>query len=497
MARPIVRILSRYILRQHLPPLVYALAALTFAMLVNQIAKQFGNFVGKGLPWGVVFEVFALSIPFIVAMTLPMAVLVAVLYAFSHLAADNEITAMKASGVSVGRLLRPVVGGATFVGLIAFAWNDQVLPRSNHELRTLLMDIQRKKPTFQLKEQVINEVVSKQFFLRAARIDPAANTLTDVTIFDLQDPDRRRIIMADSGRMAFTPGGTDLYLTLRDGEVQEFKRSELEHFNRTFYTVNRIKVANVSNTFTPTGNDDYRGDREMTVCAMQEVVARARKDMARVRRDGFMAVSGELRRLVKVAPLPPLPEDTTPPRSSLYCEALGTLKRLVTPTPAEAQEVRAAGSFADARQAAMTAYDQRLRAARQRAAIYEVEIQKKLAISAACIIFALLGLPLAIRFPRGGVGLVIGTSLAVFSVYYVGLIGGEEFGDRLIVSPFLAMWAPNIIFLIVSIPLLWTVGRAGSSAHGGDWKDMKRSLFGWMRRVQPDTGTVQRGTGHA
>src|SRR3989442_9700865 len=74
MARPIVRILSRYILRQHLPPLGYAIAALTFAMLVNQVAKQFGNFVGKGLPWGAIFEVFALSIPFIVAMTLPMAV---------------------------------------------------------------------------------------------------------------------------------------------------------------------------------------------------------------------------------------------------------------------------------------------------------------------------------------------------------------------------------------------------------------------------------------
>jgi lipopolysaccharide export system permease protein len=510
MARPIVRILSRYILRQHIPPLGYALAALTFAMLVNQIAKQFGNFVGKGLPWGVVFEVFALSIPFIVAMTLPMAVLVAVLYAFSHLAADNEITAMKASGVSVGRLLRPVVGGATFVGLIAFAWNDQVLPRSNHELRTLLMDIQRKKPTFQLKEQVINEVVSKQFFLRAARIDPAANTLTDVTIFDLQDPDRRRIIMADSGRMAFTPGGTDLYLTLRDGEVQEFKRGELEHFNRTFYTINRIKVANVTDTLTLTGSDDYRGDREMTVCAMQEVVARARKDMARVRRDGLLAVNGELRRLMKVAPLPPIPEDTTPARTSLYCQALGALKqalgalkRLVTPTPAEAQEVRPqarprapAGSFADASQAALTAYDQRLRAARQRAAIYEVEIQKKLAISAACIIFALLGVPLAIRFPRGGVGLVIGTSLAVFSVYYVGLIGGEEFGDRLIVSPFLAMWAPNIIFLVVSIPLLWTVGRAGSSAHGGDWRDMKRVLFRWTGNVQRATGNGQRETGN-
>src|ERR1041384_6879884 len=252
MARPIVRILSRYILRQHIPPLGYALAALTFAMLVNQIAKQFGNFVGKGLPWSVIFEVFALSIPFIVAMTLPMAVLVAVLYTFSHLAADNEVTAMKASGVSIGRLLVPVTVGATFVALIAFGWNDQILPRSNHTLRTLLVDIQRKKPTFQLKEQVINEVVPGQFFLRAARIDPATNALSDVTIYDLGDPERRRIIMADSGRMAYSTGGTDLYLTLRDGEVHEVQRSDPNHFNRTFYTVNRIRVAGVSNTFEPT-----------------------------------------------------------------------------------------------------------------------------------------------------------------------------------------------------------------------------------------------------
>src|SRR6266705_932393 len=284
MARPTVRILSRYILRQHIPPLLYALAALTFAMLVNQVAKQFGNFVGKGLPMGV---------------------LVAVLYTFSHLAADNEVTAGKASGISVGRILAPVLGGATLIAAIAFAWNDQILPRSNHTLRTLLVDIQRKKPTFQLKEQVINEVVAGQFFLRAARIDPSANTLNDVTIYDLEDADRRRIIMADSGRMAYGAGGTDLYLTLRDGEVHEIKRTDPEHFNRTFYSVNRIKVAGVTNTFEQTQHDEYRGDREMTICAMQDVVARARQDLERVRTEALTAVSAELRRAAKLVQLPP------------------------------------------------------------------------------------------------------------------------------------------------------------------------------------------------
>src|SRR5438105_12947560 len=125
MARPTVRTISRYLLRQHCAPLGFALAALTSLMLLNQIAKQFGSLVGKGLPWGVIVEVFVLSIPFIVATTLPMAVLVAVLYVFTHLAADNEITAMKAGGASVGRLLAPVLGGATCVAATALLWSDQ------------------------------------------------------------------------------------------------------------------------------------------------------------------------------------------------------------------------------------------------------------------------------------------------------------------------------------------------------------------------------------
>ncbi len=499
MARPTVRILSRYILRQHLQPLGFALAALTCAMLVNQVAKQFGNLVGKGLPWGVILEVFVLTIPFIVAMTLPMAVLVAVLYAFSHLAADNEVTAMKASGVSIGRLLAPVLGGATLIGVIALMWNDQLLPWSNHRLRTLLVDIQRKKPTFQLKEQIINEVVPGQFFLRAARIDPASNKLKDVTIYDLEDAERRRIITADSGRMAYTPGGTDLYLTLLDGEIQEVKRAQPGQFNRTFYRTNRIKVAGIGNSFVKTEEDTYRGDREMNICGMAQVVAQADQDAQRARREAGDAIAGDLRRLIHLAPYAPPRAATTPAAQpaategdplavvaappGLYCRALALLTGWLLPAQAQAATVTRAAQVPSptlVTPGATSAVAQRVRAARQRAAIYEVEIQKKLAISTACVIFALLGVPVAIRFPRGGVGLVIGTSLAVFSVYYVGLIGGEELGDRLIVSPFLAMWTPNLIFAAVGLGLLWVVRREGSSAHGGDWDDLKHALLGWL-----------------
>src|SRR3989442_884723 len=251
MAPPTVRTLSRYLLRQHLAPLGCALAALTALMLLNQIAKQFGSLVGKGLPWGVILEVFVLSIPFIVAVTLPMAVLVAVLHVFTRLAGDNEITAMQASGVSVGRVIAPVLGGATVVALLSFLWNDQVLP----VIRARQVDIQRKKPSFTLKEQVINEVVPGQFFLRAARIDPNSNKLKDVTIYDLGDAERRRIIGADSGRMAYTPGGRDLYLTLEDGDIQAVNRTDPTELDRTFFRVNRMRVAGIGNTLQRTEHD--------------------------------------------------------------------------------------------------------------------------------------------------------------------------------------------------------------------------------------------------
>src|SRR2546430_13293695 len=98
MAPPIVRTISRYLLRQHVAPLVFALAALTSLMLIQQVAKQLSGLLGKGLPPGVIAEVFVLSLPFIVAVTLPMAVLVAVLHVFTRLAGHNEMTALQAGG---------------------------------------------------------------------------------------------------------------------------------------------------------------------------------------------------------------------------------------------------------------------------------------------------------------------------------------------------------------------------------------------------------------
>jgi len=129
--------------------------------------------------------------------------------------------------------------------------------------------------------------------------------------------------------------------------------------------------------------------------------------------------------------------------------------------------------------------DERVEGARRRAAIYQVEIHKKFAIAVACFVFGLLGVPVALRFPRGGAGLVIGTSVFVFAIYYIGLIGGEDLGDRLILSPFLAMWGPNLIFGALGLIGMWVMRRASPTARGGDWSDVRAVFAGlltWRRQ---------------
>jgi len=605
-----VKIIHKYVLREHAGPLGFALSALTSLMLLNYVAKQLGNLVGKGLDWRVILEFFLLSIPFTVAMTLPMAVLVAVLYAFARLAAENEITALKANGVSMTNLVIPVVIGGAILSVTMIVFNDQVLPRSNHRLRTLQGDIARKKPTFAIKEQIINEVAPNSYFLRTNHLDRETNGMREVTIYDLSDPMRRRTIYADSGSMAFTEDGSDLQLVLYDGFMQEVPKDTPTQLQRLYFKTDLVRVPGVANAFERDSTDTYKSDREMTVCELQSEVARYERDYFRSYEDFQRASEASLKDPKSTVELrPSYPANAPGARNERsrqrslgrsYCDALAyvgrqkflqqlsslpgrlgaTVTAALTPSSAWAQlpgapagEAGSAGAGANnqqqqdtvrrdsvARQDSVpkgapvevtadsarrrdeailraraglppvagtpagtptpdslapavdsvtgapvyvpgailapsagggiaqpanvvmeTARSQML-TARSQMNQFAVEIQKKFAISMACTIFVLLGAPIALRFPRGGVGLVIGVSLGVFGLYYVGLIAGEALADRTILTPFWAMWSANILFTLIAIVLLTRMGRETATSRGGDLGELFGILTSFLRR---------------
>jgi lipopolysaccharide export system permease protein len=507
-----MNLLSRYLLRQLAAPFLFALTALTSLMLLSQIAKKFGSLVGKGLPWTVIAEVFALSVPFIVAMTMPMAVLLAVLYAFSHLAADNEVTAMRASGISVYQVLRPVLGWGVFMAALNFGFVDQVLPRSNARLRNLLIDIGRKKPTFELREQVINEVPPSSYFLRANRIDANTGRLREVTIYDVGGDATRRIIYADSGLMAYAEGQTDLSLRLFDGSIHQYRPREPEGFQLTYFKVNDIRVRNVFDELERNTSEAVRGDREMSTCEMLRIIREAEREEREARRDRADLLAADLRSLLALPPLGTPAQAVPLEPLPLYCRAFKRARSLVLPKTLSAQAAAPQGDRAGPGEASQeehgsevrpprgtavsnwsltaTAVD-RVQDAGRRAARFGVEVHKKWSISYACISFVIIGIVLALRFPRGGIGLVIGGGLLVFSVHYVGLTMGESLADRGHMEPWLAMWLPNIVLTVLGVIGLVRVSRESGSTRGGDFQEVLdgiRHLFRKLRRARMPVG---------
>jgi lipopolysaccharide export system permease protein len=513
-----VKILHRYVLKEHVGPLTFSLTALTSILLLQYIGKHFGELVGKGLPTLVIAEFFGLSVPLTVALTLPMAVLVATLYAFSRLAAENEITALKASGVSLVSVLKPVLWAALGVTVIMIGFNDQILPRSNHRLAVLQRDIAQKKPTFGLREQVINEVSPGKLYLRAGHLDESSNMMREVTIYDMADPTRRRTIYADSGNMKMSKGLTDLELTLYNGNMQDVPVASPSELQRLYFNVDLVRVRGVGNQFQKTSADSYKSDREMTVCEMQAAQDKARREYQKARAE-FLGGRAQLQKSKAMLSKAVIETKTSPPwdigLGRLYCNAVG----LFLPKKAHAQGVRS-GPRAIAPEGASSTppalpsssgqmarpgaaqFDSSLfkgptPTASQLAMLegtrmkledsanlmnsYGVEIHKKFALAVACFVFVLLGAPIALRFPRGGVGLTIGVSLFVFALYYVCLIAGESIAKRGLMPAVVSMWMANVIFALLALWMLAKMGQEGSTSRGGDMKEMWGAMRGWIR----------------
>jgi lipopolysaccharide export system permease protein len=547
-----VKLLTRYVIREHAGPLVFALSALTSLLMLQYVARQLANLAGKGLPWAAIGKFFVLSLPFTIAMTLPMAVLVATLYAFGRMAAEHEITAFKASGVRVRSLMAPVLFCAFLLSLFMVWFNDQLLPRTNHALRILNNDIAKTKPTLALREQVMNPI-TEQFFLRVARTDARTNRLYDVTIYDLRKGPERQTIYADSGIFLLDTDGEDLQLKLDDGYAQEFVRGDAKKLQRSFFRTQTVQLRGIVKQFEATAEDSYRGDREQSVCQMHREYIRQSQEFTRLRQE-YIGYAGRL-----VGPGKPVKVSRPRPKkevlATFYCETLlGSVTALVLPKKAKAQgavqppaqppaqplviappvtppvpgsvtgtamqgtpvlpdsqrpadSVAAAGMAAanppvpvpttavvdttTVYQGAMQSAGLQLLAQREILDGLAVEIHKKFALSFACLVFVLFGPPIALRFPRGGVGVTIGVSIVVFGLYYVCLMGGEALADKGRLPAYVAMWIANVIFALAGIALLWRVESTTDTSRGGglrDWwadRKVRRQLERESRTSRP------------
>lgn len=423
---------SAYILRAHLRPLLYGFALIMFLLVIDLMLQLMDQVLSKGLSSSEAGQLFFYNLAWIVALAVPMAVLVAVLMAFGQMAADNEIMAAKASGMSFLHMLRPTLTAAAALTALMIWFNDQVLPDFNHEARNIHSNLKRRKAALVLKQKegiFIHKLGNYSLLVRD--VDEANNRLNGITVYAAGGGGPPTTLHAAGGEISMFDDGSYIRLTLDDGEFTRVVGNDPERLVRGAFARQMIHIVDQDRTFSHY-RSAWRSDREMGIDSMLVKVDKERTRRAKTRALLDTLVSGHL-------------------------EALSDGR--------EAPSDSARGRGHDRLLKRVDRERERLRVHDGRINEFLVEIHKKFSIPVACLVFVLVGAPLGCLIRQRGAAVSVGVSLLFFLVYWMFLIGGEELADRSFISPALAMWAPNIVFGVLGIaltivilqdrPLLW------------------------------------------
>jgi lipopolysaccharide export system permease protein len=418
-------ILSRHILSQHVGPFFFGLGVILFVLVTNFVVDTLDLLLSKGVPLGTILEVVALSLGWMMALALPMAVLVATLMAFGSMAGDLEILAFRSAGVSPRRIVQPVLVAACVLSVLLLAYHEWVLPETNHRLANKLFEIHRKQPALGLEPGTFLTIFPR-FSVLAETVDSRTSRLGEVTIYETMQQGGFRTIRAARGHAAWSEDASVLHLDLEQGEIHETSPQDPGHYTKVVF---RELALRLSRPPEPGGGtpDRQRGDREMSVRMMRRESRTMRAAMATARLGTRDRIRGELRELAH------------PPAGESLRESPLSRHRVL---------LRQVRSDASGEAATERRLDRLL-----------VETQKKFAISAAAIVFVLVGAPLVIRTSRGGMGIAIGISVLFFIAHYIFLLAGEHLADRGVVSPVVAMWGGDWVVGSLGLWCFWRTER--------------------------------------
>ena len=459
-----MRLIERYILKEHLVPFLIGFGVVTFILSLNFLYQSMDLFIAKQVPGLVVLELYVLGMGWMVALSIPCAALVAPLMTFGRMAQDNEITAMRL----------PLLTACLLTALLTI-FNNHVLPESNHQFANLMMDIAKKRPAIEIQEGVfINDFPG--YSLLIGRLDHATSKMQNVTIYEQKPQGLPTTILAKRGQLYTSLDGSTLTLELEDGEIHEVPDGlRPGKYRRMAFQRHVLHIQGVGSELERTQRET-RSDREMSARMMRKEVAslKHRREAVVTDLDSTVVQAGFANYAAARALLQPV-QGVGPG------ERLRGILSLFKGGAAEGPPAALSDSASKALPAPMAAKvsvkEVELKAIDRRIHSFEVEIHKKYAIPVACIVFVLIGAPIGIRARRGGFSIGF-LSVAFFLFYYVCLIGGEQLADRAILPPAVAMWMANVVLGTVGLILTWRTAQL-------DWRGAVRRA----ERLRPPSPT--------
>jgi len=369
-------------------PFFISLLVVTMVLLIDRIIDLLNLIIEKKLAASVIIELFSLSLPYMLALSIPMAVLVATILAFGRMTVDRETIAMKSSGINVYSMIKPLVIAAILLTGLMVYFNHWYLPETNHKLKNLMIKIAYYKPMTIIKPGEFNQVTDYTVYVKENQGD----MLRDLLIYDRSQTTFPRLISAESGVVKQMDRGNSLQLTLFNGEMHERAEKEPAKYSLRRFDTYVVNIRNLGNELD-IGESGYRSDREMTYgqlrASMQEKGAELSQKRAEV---------SSLDARVKA-----LEGKTRGYEEDVEYRRLGIMRKMAMDRVSELNQAYRA---------------------------LQVEYHKKFALSFAIIIFILIGIPLGLMTRSSGIGMAFSVSSVIFLVYYVALNGGENLADK-------------------------------------------------------------------
>ena len=477
--------LYQYITKSFLGTFFLTFFIVVFVWVMQFVWLYVDDLVGKGLEFKIIAELLFYTSITAIPMSLPLALLLALLMCFGNLGEHYELVAMKASGVSMWRSMRPLLYFSLMLSVMAFFISNSLIPIATLKWRTLLTDVQRQKLAFNIKEGVFYKDI-ENYVIYVEKKGKDGSSIYGVKIYDHTDhTGNTKIISADSGYMAMSPNQRNILFTLYNGynytdvvSIDNYK--ETRPFERMSFKQEQIKFSLASFDMTRSSEDMYKSYQQMMnirqLSTSLDSLERRFDNKQDAFTTGFERRWGNYNSLSLPEPRP----DTTMvavPTRELQWPLLEnydgeTRAALVNMALGSAQNAKDNVTF---NKLDLTSQTENINK-------HKKEWHKKFTLSIACIIFFFIGAPLGSIIRKGGLGLPVVISVAFFIIYHLISTIAERmavFGD---LNMFLGVWLSSLVLLPVGLFFTFKATTDAALFDGDSWKKFFKRLFNKKRK---------------
>ncbi len=460
------------VIKSFVGPLILTFFFVVFILLMQFLWKYIDDLIGKGLEFNIISEFLLYTSATLVPLAIPLAVLLASLMTFGNLAENLELLALKSSGISLVRIMNPVIVLTAFIAIGAFFFSNHVLPYSNLKMRSMLYDIQQQRPELTIKPGVFDNNL-EGYSIRIGDKDSKTSLLKDILIFDHTEKHGNvNVTVADSGYMKMSADEKHLLLTLYNGksynELQKQKKDSRsvknyplrrDQFDQqemvielTGFGLNRSDETLFRNSYSMMNlNQLHHFDDSLTI-DLNDILDKFEVSIQQT-------LIGKTKNIL-IKPVYDLPDSLKTDKDStafiiqpVHVDTLyGSLNKLE-----RRKAISQAINFARSNKSITTSNMGTAEWKVSRLKRYQNEIHRKYSISVLCLIFFFIGAPLGAIIRKGGLGMPVIASVGLFLIYYVLSMVGEKFSREGMVPPFVGMWLSTLILAPVSV---WLTQKA-------------------------------------